>query len=482
MNSESGQGLCGALYELAGSDYYPFHMPGHKRNVPGRPLEALYRVDITEIDGFDNLHEPESILLEGMEIASQLFGSGKSYYLVNGSTCGILSAICAGVPRHGTILFVRNSHKSAYHAAFLNELNIEYLYPGYIREYGIVGGIFPEDVEAALGRNPEIRAVFITSPTYDGAISDIRRIVDICHKRNVLCIVDEAHGAHLGLWGEGIDNSCRLGADIVIHSIHKTLPAPTQTALLHVNGELVDRELLEYYLRIFQTSSPSYVLMAGIEQCLQIIKQDGGGLHREFKENRAYFLDKLRKLKHIGILTGDSLDERMKKRSGILGMDVCKLLISVKDTDISGKQLYNKLRDEYHLQMEMAGDSYVTAIVTVMDTREGFSRLAAALGEIDSKLVHKPDAGQYQPYSGRHRCVKTVYGAGMLPKEQIAAEAAVGRIAGSFINLYPPGIPVVVPGEIFTEEIITYILNCQNTGYKVQGLDEITKKVTVVMV
>lgn len=472
MSNTERQSLYEKLRELSDSDYYPFHMPGHKRNGEHYPLGEFYKMDITEIDDFDNLHEPEEIIQECMTLVSHLYGSYKSYLLVNGSTCGILSAISASVPRGGKLLLARNSHKSAYHAVFLNELETKYLYPEYIEEYDLPGKIQPEQVEKALCEETDIKAVFITSPTYDGIISDIGKIVRICHNHGIICIVDEAHGAHLGLFEKTMLNSVELGADVVIHSVHKTLPAPTQTALLHINGKLLDRVLLEYYLRIFQTSSPSYLLVAGIDECFRILKKQGKALFLEFRENKEEFYFKTKTLKNIQVLMDINYC-----------MDSMKLIISVKNTSLSGKELYEILRNRYHLQMEMYSDTYVLAIVTVMDKREGFIRLAAALSELDGEIFAKESIKQVIDY---HYCsespvaIQTIYAAQMQKKEEVKLEQAQGRISGVFLNLYPPGIPIVVPGEEITEEIMAALEYFCSNNYKIQGMDIVIKKLIVV--
>lgn len=194
---------------------------------------------------------------------------------MNGSTCGILAAISAVTDRQDMILAARNCHKSVYHAAFLQELEMRYLYPGEISESDISDAVSPSAVRTALAQFPECRAVVITSPTYEGIIADIREIARIVHEKDRILIVDEAHGAHLGLVQDMPDNAVRQGADLVIHSLHKTLPSMTQTALLHVNGSRVNRERLRRYLRIYQSSSPSYVLMASMDACILEIKESG---------------------------------------------------------------------------------------------------------------------------------------------------------------------------------------------------------------
>ena len=215
------------LTEYGKSDIYPFHMPGHKRRKFDFPNP--YEIDITEIDGFDNLHHAEEILKEAQQRAADLYGAQRSFYLINGSTCGILAAVSACTQKHDKILMARNCHKAVYHAVFLKELQAEYLYPK-VNDYGIQGQITPEQVEDAFLKHPDITAVLITSPTYEGVVSDVAGIAKIAHAHGVPLIVDEAHGAHFG-FSEGFPKEAgKEGADLVIMSLHNTLPSFKQTA------------------------------------------------------------------------------------------------------------------------------------------------------------------------------------------------------------------------------------------------------------
>jgi len=281
--------LIDRLKEYGKSDFYAFHMPGHKRQEElGITLfPNPFSVDITEIDGFDNLHHPEGILKESMERAAAVYGADRTYYLVNGSTCGILAAISSAVSDGKKLLMARNSHKSAYHAAMLNRMETEYIYPEIIEESGIQGGIEPGELRRILEADKENRigAVFLTSPTYEGIVSDIKSLAEIVHERGIPLIVDEAHGAHFAFYeGEGENrqtgrlfprSALHCGADLVIQSIHKTLPSLTQTAVLHLKEGIADRERLEFYLRIYQSSSPSYVMMASIDNCIEYMAGEG---------------------------------------------------------------------------------------------------------------------------------------------------------------------------------------------------------------
>ena len=476
--------LINRLAAYAGSDMYPFHMPGHKR-MPG-PMDRFVNpctVDITEIDGFDNLHHPEGILRDSMDWAAALYGADQTYYLINGSTSGILAAVCGAVPRGGRILVSRNCHKSVYHGICLNQLKTSYVYPQEIEGLGIQGGITAEDVDRMLNRYMDTQAVLIVCPTYDGIVSDIEAIARIVHRAGLPLIVDEAHGAHFRYDAMFPVSALDLGADVVIQSVHKTLPSLTQTALLHIKcnrpdgGCYADRERIDRYIHMVQSSSPSYVLMASIENSIYQMEQTdtapyGKQLHRLRR--------RLGQMRHLRLA-----DTGLIGQAGIRDLDISKIVVSTRGTCLypaedgltgfTGAQLDDILRREYHLEMEMCGADYVTAITTVMDSGEGLERLGDALTRIDSQLT---DAG-YKP-DGRSGNQKSVYSMrcdtamsmGEAMEEKMASvglEDSAGCISGEFVYIYPPGIPIVAPGEWISRPILEVILEYRDKGLPVQG-------------
>lgn len=453
------------LVEYENSDYYPFHMPGHKRNPESAEgiLAGAYGIDLTEIDGFDNLHQAEGILKREQKRAAALYGAEKTYFLVNGSTCGILSAVSAVCGRGGRVLMARNCHKSVYHGAYLQELKITYLYPELWGKCKAAGEVKPESVERALKQLPDVEAVIITSPTYEGVVSDVKKIADIAHKYGKPLIVDEAHGGHFGFQKDYPENSIKLGADLVIHSLHKTLPSMTQTALLHVSGHLVDRGKLERFLRIFQTSSPSYVLMASMESCLDILEREGTERLARLKYIRDRMLEKVRENHFI----------RIEEKEGT---DPCKVIIYAEKGILAGQDLYQILKEKYHLQMEMAAGRYTLAILSMMDTQEGIERLEKALLEMDQWVkatdISKEKDGWIPPViDGRNETVMSIFEAYESGQESVELREGCGRIAAEFINLYPPGIPLAAPGERLNEEIIGELLSYERMGIQIQGIE-----------
>ena len=484
--------LINRLAAYARSDMYPFHMPGHKRRTGPEDFfmnscvdsfTNPFAVDITEIEGFDNLHHPEGILKDSMKWAADVYGADQTYYLINGSTGGILAAVCGSVPRGGRILVSRNCHKSVYHGICLNQLKTSYVYPQEIEGLGIQGGITAEDVDRMLNRYMDTQAVLIVCPTYDGIVSDIEAIARIVHRAGLPLIVDEAHGAHFRYDAMFPVSALDLGADVVIQSVHKTLPSLTQTALLHIKsnrpdgGCYADRERIDRYIHMVQSSSPSYVLMASIENSIYQMEQTdtapyGKQLHRLRR--------RLGQMRHLRLA-----DTGLIGQAGIRDLDISKIVVSTRGTCLypaedgltgfTGAQLDDILRREYHLEMEMCGADYVTAITTVMDSGEGLERLGDALTRIDSQLT---DAG-YKP-DGRSGNQKSVYSMrcdtamsmGEAMEEKMASvglEDSAGCISGEFVYIYPPGIPIVAPGEWISRPILEVILEYRDKGLPVQG-------------
>ena len=479
--------LINRLAAYARSDMYPFHMPGHKRRTG--PEESFmnsctdsftnpFAVDITEIEGFDNLHHPEGILKDSMKWAADVYGADQTYYLINGSTGGILAAVCGSVPRGGRILVSRNCHKSVYHGICLNQLKASYVYPQEIEGLGIQGGITAEDVDRMLNRYMDTQAVLIVCPTYDGIVSDIEAIARIVHRAGLPLIVDEAHGAHFRYDAMFPVSALDLGADVVIQSVHKTLPSLTQTALLHIKcnrpdgGCYADRERIDRYIHMVQSSSPSYVLMASIENSIFLMDQyRKEGKVAEFEADLLKIRKKLEKMKYLRLV-----EENLVGTAGISDVDISKIVVSVRGSGLTGEMLSRILREKYHLEMEMCGADYVTAIAAIGDSKKGLKRLKKALLEIDKEMEKSGKIHNNEPednvYSRHAMQVLPVFKAIDGEKETVSLKESSGRICGEFAYIYPPGIPLLAPGERITEEILETLQDYIEKDLPVQGLED----------
>lgn len=409
---------------------YPFHMPGHKRNNTFDIIGS--EIDITEIDGYDNLHSPAGSILQIENELSEIYKAKKSFMLVNGSTVGILSAILAVTKKNDTVIIARNCHQSVYNACLLNELNPVYIEPEYDEINGFYKKITQNAIDNALQKHKYAAAVVITSPTYEGYISSVSSPVPL--------IVDAAHGAHFGF----SDFPEYPNADIIISSLHKTLPALTQTAVINVYNEKYITKVKKY-LDILQTSSPSYVLMNSVSKCIQIIKNHTGLFDRLYK-NLIDFYDI--KLNHLELIKTD---------------DISKIVISTAKTNINGIQLAEILRNNYNIECEMASINYIILMSSIGDEKSAFERLKYALAEIDDNLtsseikkINKPPVPQ-KKYN-QFEVEKT---------KKTELKKTANMICGETVFAYPPDIPIIVKGEIISSEIINYINLCFENGINI---------------
>ena len=495
--------LIDRLKEYGKSDFYAFHMPGHKRQEElGITLfPNPFSVDITEIDGFDNLHHPEGILKESMERAAAVYGADRTYYLVNGSTCGILAAISSAVSDGKKLLMARNSHKSAYHAAMLNRMETEYIYPEIIEESGIQGGIEPGELRRILEADKENRigAVFLTSPTYEGIVSDIKNLAEIVHERGIPLIVDEAHGAHFAFYEGEEENrqtgrlfprsALQCGADLVIQSIHKTLPSLTQTAVLHLKEGIADRERLEFYLRIYQSSSPSYVMMASIDNCIEYMAGEGRKRLEQLGRRLEHWMEDAKQWSCLRVL-----DDHVLEENGAIHRDISKLVVGISPqaemAGINGTALAEAVRRRFHLEPEMCCDRYVLYMTSLMDSEESLFKLSAALTQIDKEIAGALCMGrnegtegiseEMEKHSGKQGTLtwtrdvpRRISMAEAVNKKgrRIRLEDACGCISRGFLTVYPPGVPAVVPGEMISQETAELLLKNAGLGLTVEGLD-----------
>lgn len=447
----------------------PMHMPGHKRNLAlsgtGGYLEALCAdCDITEIAGFDNLAEPEGVLLSLKRRAARLWESDEAYPLVNGSTCGILAGIYAAVPRGGRVIAARNCHKSVYNGLQLVDAEVTYLLPKQERTTGIYGSITPEAVEEKLQKVPDAKLVIVTSPTYEGILSDIEGICKAAHAYRVPVLVDCAHGAHLG-FGTFPKSAVECGADIVVQSLHKTLPCLTQTAMLHKTGSLVSGERIQASVNMFQTTSPSYVLLASIEGCIGLLEERGGEVFAGWCEALSEFYKAAGLLRAIKVIGAGGIGTEAASRVPVFDRDRSKILIGTGGTDLTGPRLMEKLRTEHQIELEMTAEQYGLAMTGMGDTRESLARLLKALLAIDAKC--RCGAARELLYPALPAVRKGAAEAICAPAGEYKLEEAIGKIAAEYVWAYPPGIPLLVPGEEISEELVCFLRQKETNGVRI---------------
>ncbi|WP_066503962.1 aminotransferase class I/II-fold pyridoxal phosphate-dependent enzyme [Abyssisolibacter fermentans] len=444
-----------------------FHMPGHK----GKELYSLnniFKIDVTEVEGTDNLHNPKDIIMKSQNNVSDVYNSRKTFYCINGTTGGIYAAILSVVNQGDKILVQRNCHISVYNALVFGRLKQEYIYPEIDRKNHITGCINHNELDKILSNDKSIKAVIITNPSYYGVCSDIINITKIVHEHGRILIVDEAHGAHLRFHMRLPMSAVDAKADIVIQSAHKTLPAFTQTSLVHVCTDRVNVERLKKMLALYQTTSPSYILMSSIEASVDYMDRFGNErldmLIKKLKDIKV----SLKKLDKVRVLDIDSFDD-----NNINDFDETKLLISLIDLGITGPQLENILRTDYGIQVEMADYIYILAMITVADEPSDLDKLKLAIEDIvlnskqignnDNEIIYldynKPEIGQSM--------TKAFYS----DLEYINLNEAVNRVSADFVVPYPPGIPLLCPGEIISEKLTQDLYNLYRNNIQVLGLE-----------
>lgn len=438
--------------KLSGNKRIPMHMPGHKRNTALAPyLKHLGAdLDITEITDFDNLHAPCGIIGKSQEKAAKLRGAEYAFYLVGGSTAGILASVSAIVEQGDKVICARNCHKSVYNALELTGADTIFVMPK-IHKTGISGSVTPCEIEEKIKENPDTRLVIITSPTYEGVVSDIAGICKVAHSYNIPVLVDSAHGAHLGFTEDFLPDAISCGADISVESLHKTLPSLTQTAACYLNSKLISKDKLADKLAVFQSSSPSYLLMASIDGCMNLIEKQGEELFSKWNERLLDFHKKCEALSNLQILKNDG---------DFFGLDKSKLVIFTH----SGKWLFDALGD-MGIECEMVAPNYVVAMTGMGDTKEMLSYFATCLLKLD-KQAKKPEFSNKTAISVPQKAMD-IKMAKMQGTEGVTIAEANERISARYVWAYPPGTPIIAPGEIISEEICRVLESYLDSGTEV---------------
>jgi arginine decarboxylase len=441
-----------------------FHMPGHKqgKNIPDFLKENFLKMDLTEIPGLDNLHYPESIIKEAQEMASKVFKSDKTYFLVNGTTVGIHAAILSVCIPGDKILVQRNIHKSVIGGMILSGAVPCYINPLYNKTFSIADKLNPNDIKIAIEKNPSVKVVVILNPSYYGVVSDLTKIVEIVHSYNKILIVDEAHGSHF-IFNEKLPiTAMEAGADISIQSAHKTLPSITQSSYLHLKSDRVDEKKIEYYLSILQTSSPSYLIMAFLDYSRYYMDNKGRGKLKDI-------LDEIELLK-VSVLKNDKL-----KILNYKNYDFTRLVINTSCLGISGFSLDSLLQNKYNIWPEMSDLFNVVFIATVADNKTDFHNLTKVFKElkfVKNKEVFDGDFEKLKEIDCNidYEIAMDLKDVSLRDYEYVDLKEAKNRISYDVVTPYPPGIPALNPGEIIKSEIIEYLELILNYGGKVNGI------------
>lgn len=452
------------LEELREDDLVSFHVPGHKMGKIFQKLgyknviEKIYTLDTTEIDGTDNLHNAKEIIKQSQDRASRVFNSDKTIYLVNGTTCGIEAAIMSVCEPKSKIIINRDCHQSVINACILGDIEPVYISSKVCKKTNIIMGVNIEDVKIVIDNNLDAKAIVLTYPTYYGRTFDLKSICHYAHSKNMIVIVDEAHGSHLQLSDELPKSAIEEGADIIIQSTHKTLPSFTQSSMMHIKGNMIDENKIVTMLRFLESSSPSYVLLTSLELSVDIYDKYGKKLMNDLIGNIDKFKRKF--INNENIIIDNNMDKT-------------KIFISLKKLGITGYELDSILREEYKIQVELSNYYGVLLICTIGNDEEDFIRLEKSLYSLLLKINKKELLKDINYPNNIPKKILNPRDAFYSNKKSVTLENSIGKISGEYIIPYPPGISLISPGEIITQEIITYIQQGVKNGMIVNGIKDI---------
>lgn len=449
--------LFDALKEYHSRKVMPFDVPGHKHGV-GLPELAEYvgikvlEIDVNAMECLDNICNPIGVIKEAEKLAAQAYGASDAFFLVNGTTSGVQAMIMAACRPGDKIILPRNAHKSAITGLILSGAIPIYIQPEINVELGIAMGITVDNVKKAIEHHPDAKAIFIIHPTYYGAVSDIESIIEIAHQHDMTVLMDEAHGAHFPFHPQLPLGAMKPGADASAVSIHKTGGSLTQSSLLLLGNNKIDASTMKTTLNLTQTTSASYLLMSSIDIARKQLATQGEAMLGEILDivrGARYELNNIDGLYAFG--------KEMIGSPGVYDFDETKLGVNVRELGLSGYEAEKILRDEYNIQVELADMYNILAIVAIGDTRHSVKALVNALKDVatyhrngDAKKITK--AMLTNP-----EVIVSPRNAYYSSKKAVKFEDAVGSVSGESVMAYPPGIPVVTPGEMITNEMIEYV-------------------------
>ncbi|MDF2504118.1 aminotransferase class I/II-fold pyridoxal phosphate-dependent enzyme [Clostridium sp.] len=466
--------LFNALMEYVDRDTIPFHVPGHKK---GQGVdeefkkfigENPFKIDVTVFKLVDSLHHPTGPIKKAQQLAADAYGSKAAFISVHGTSGAIEAMVMSVVSNNDKILIPRNVHKSVTGGIILSGATPVYMQPELDKEVGIAHGVSPETVEETLKENPDAKAVLIINPTYYGVATDIKKIAKIVHSYDIPLIVDEAHGPHLGFNDKLPISAINAGADMCAQSTHKIIGALTQCSLLHVCSDRIDMHRVQQILNIMQTTSPSYILMASLDCARRQIALHGKELLDYAIDLCTYARDEINKIPGFYCFGKEIL-----QNNGIFAFDPTKVTITCRDLGITGYDLDMILSDQYHIQMELSDLYNVLIVGSFGDTKKNMDRLIEVLKEISKKYYgkgeKKSDFIDIPPIPDQILIPREAFNSTKVP---VSINDSIGMVSGEFLMAYPPGIPVLCPGEIITKEIVDYVRRLKATGLYVQGTED----------
>lgn len=450
-----------------------FHVPGHKHGeLSGLPdeIRSALQWDQTELSGLDDLHYPEGAIREAKELLAEAYSADRSFFLVNGSTSGNLAMIHAVCKEGDRVLVQRNSHKSIFHALELARLRPVYLAPQWGQASQSAEGVSLATLKEAVRQHPDAKALILTYPNYYGmAGSETEDIINYCHRFNIPVLVDEAHGAHLMAGQPFPQSALALGADVVVQSAHKTLPAMTMGSYLHIQGTRINGDRVSKYLRMFQSSSPSYLIMASLDDARAYIQTYSSPDMEHFKEKRRLFFNSLQTIAGLDVYEADDPLKIMLRVEGHNGF---KLQQKLEETGVFG-ELADTRQVLMVLPLLKQGSIYPFAEIRSR-IREAVQKLRKE--HVDPKIIITPQESAVisEPEISYEAL-------DLADAEWISYTQAMGRYSAAMVTPYPPGVPLVLPGEIWTHAKLEQLMDHLAVGAVIQGEHKLAEKQLLVI-
>lgn len=469
-----------ALMRLKSMRIVPFDVPGHKRGRGNEELsEFLGRkcleVDVNSMKPLDNLCHPTSVIKEAEELAAEAFGASHAFFMVGGTTSAVQSMILSAVKSGDEIILPRNVHRSVINALVLCGAVPVYVNPETNERLGISLGMKVSEVERAISEHPNAKAVVVNNPTYYGICSDIKSIVKLAHDNNMLVLADEAHGTHFYFGKDMPIAAIHAGADIAAVSMHKSGGSLTQSSFL-LTGENVNSDYVRQIINLTQTTSGSYLLMSSLDLSRRNLALHGEEIYDKIKSMVSYARDEINAIGDYyayghELINGDS----------IYDFDETKLAVHTLDTGLAGIEVYDILRDDYDIQTEFGDMGNMLAYISVGDREKDIERLISALSEIRRRFKREK-TGMLDTEYINPKVITTPQKAFYANKEQLELNKSLNRVCAEFVMCYPPGIPILAPGELITPEIIEYIAYAKEKGCTLLGTEDLETNLINVIV
>lgn len=447
-----------------------FDVPGHKGGRGNKELrdflgEECTRLDMNSMKPLDNLCHPVSVIKEAQELAAEAFGAKEAFFIVNGTTAAVQAMIMSVCKAGEKVIMPRNVHRSAINALVVNGAIPVYINPGTNKQLGIPLGMSVEDVKKAIIENKDAKAVLVNNPTYYGICSNLREIVKLAHEHDMLVLVDEAHGTHLYFSDDLPVSAMEAGADMAAVSMHKTGGSLTQSSILLTN-EKVNSDYVRQVINLTQTTSGNYLLLSSLDIARKNMYLNGREMVKKTLDFASYARDEINKLGGYYAFGEELIDGDM-----VYGFDTTKLSVHTRDIGLAGIEVYDLLRDDYGIQIEFGDIGNILAIISAGDRNIEIERLIAALSEI-KRLHQKDKAGLFDHEYIKPHIVMGPQQAFYSKKVSLPIAKSEGRICGEFVMCYPPGIPILAPGELITKEVVNYIMYAKEKGCFMTGTQD----------